>query len=203
MQAQGVSTISKPILYIFSVSHFCEKACWALDYHGIEYEIRYLTPGFHVLTAKKLGVPGTTLPILVADGEVVQGSAEIIDWAEARASGASEPLTPDAGREDCLEIERRLDEVAGVHVRRYYYSAALFDQPEAVRKMYANDVTFFRRLLVNGTWGAVRKEMIKVMDLGPLIADALEKKPNQYLHRFAWRDKGKVGTEEERSKDIE
>lgn len=104
---------------------------------------------------------------MVAYGDVVQGSAEIIDWAEARTTEAARQLTPSDGHGACQEIEKRLDEIAGVHVRRYYYSAALFDEPEAVRKMYANDVSFLRGLLVSGTWGVVRKEMIKVMDLGP------------------------------------
>ncbi|MEQ9619858.1 MAG: FAD-binding oxidoreductase [Deltaproteobacteria bacterium] len=39
--------------------------------------------------------------------------------------------------------------------------------------------------------------------LGSLIADVLENKPNPYLHRFAWREKGEAGIEEERSREIE
>ncbi|MEE8298393.1 MAG: glutathione S-transferase N-terminal domain-containing protein, partial [Thermodesulfobacteriota bacterium] len=56
---------------MFAISHYCEKARWALDHHGIEYEISHLPPGPHAFTAKKLGATATTLPILVAGDQVV------------------------------------------------------------------------------------------------------------------------------------
>ena len=34
-------------LYTFNISHFSEKARWALDYEGILYEERVLLPGPH------------------------------------------------------------------------------------------------------------------------------------------------------------
>lgn len=129
--------MSKPVLYIFAISHYCEKARWALDYLGIDYESTHLPPGLHVLTAKKLGAPDSSLPILVADGQVVQGSAKIIDWAESVASGVVNCLTPNVSREACQEIEKRLDDVLGVHTRRYYYSEALVDHPETVRPIFS------------------------------------------------------------------
>ena len=45
----------KPTLYIFAISHFCEKARWALDYLGIEYQLVHLAPGLHMSAAKKTG----------------------------------------------------------------------------------------------------------------------------------------------------
>ncbi len=138
-----------------------------MDYHGIEYEICYLPPGLHSFTAKKLGAPGTSLPILVADGQVVQGSSNIIDWAEAQSTAVSIRLTPNTNIDACRELEKRLDDVAGVHVRRYYYSEALIDHPEIVRQVFANDLSFFKKLVLYGTWGVVRKLMIDLMDLGP------------------------------------
>ena len=128
--------MSKPVLYVFAISHYCEKACWALDYLDIDYEISHVAPGLHRLIAKKLGAPGSSLPMLVADGQLVQGSAEIIDWADAAASTDSKRLTPNHAREECLELEKRLDDVVGVHTRRYYYSEALVDHPETVRPIY-------------------------------------------------------------------
>ena len=35
-------------LYTFQVSHFAEKARWALDWKGVEYEERRLLPGPHL-----------------------------------------------------------------------------------------------------------------------------------------------------------
>lgn len=159
--------MSKPVLYIFAISHYCEKACWALNYLDIDYEVSYLPPGFHLFIAKKIGAPGSSLPILVADGQVVQGSAEIIDWAEAVAAAGAKHLTPNTSREACLEVEKRLDDVIGVHARRYYYSEALVDHPETVRSIFTKDLTLFHKMLLSGTWRVVRKRMIDLMDLGP------------------------------------
>ena len=139
---------------------------WALDHHGIEYEISHLPPGPHAFTAKKLGATATTLPILVTNGQVVQGSSNIIDWAEAQASDVSIRLTPSSNIEDCLKLEKRLDDLAGVHVRRHYYSEALFDYPETVRKNFADDLTLFKKFVHYGIWTMVRKRMIDMMDLG-------------------------------------
>lgn len=137
-----------------------------MDYHGIEYEISYLAPGLHSFVAKRLGTPGTSLPILAADDQVVQGSSEIIDWAEAQSTAVSIQLTPNANIDACLEIEKRLDDIAGVHIRRYYYSEALVDYPETVRQIFSRDLTFFKKIVVYGTWTLVRKRMIDMMDIG-------------------------------------
>lgn len=158
--------MSKPQLHIFAISHYCEKARWALDYLGIDYELRYVPPGLHMLTAKRLGVRRSSLPILVVGDQVIQGSGEIIDWAEQVIPRDDRSLTPAGQHQACVEIEKRLDKVAGVHTRRYYYSEALVEYPETVRPIFTKDLTAPNRLLVRCTWGAVRRLMIKGMDLG-------------------------------------
>ena len=98
--------MSKPVLYVFAISHFCEKARWALDYLDIAHKIRYVAPGIHSKIAKKLGAPATSLPILEAGEHVVQGSAAIIDWADAATLATrSKRLTPNTAREDCVGLE--------------------------------------------------------------------------------------------------
>ena len=73
--------------------------------------------------AKKLGAPLSSVPYLSLKDRVIQGSADIISWAENEGSTVDKGLTPDV--EACARIEKRIDEIAGVHVRRYYYSEAL------------------------------------------------------------------------------
>ncbi len=156
--------MSKPTLNVFAMSHYCEKARWALDYLKIDYVLRCVLPGGHSRVAQKLGVPGTSLPILAWDGGAIQGSADIIDWAEDKAS---QSLIPDNDRSECLEIEKRLDDVAGIHARRYYYSEALVDYPKTVRMVFNKDLPPVQKLLVNLQWPVIRKIMIAGMDLGP------------------------------------
>ena len=157
---------SEVALYVFAISHFCEKARWALDYLGIDYALKFTPPGVHQLLAKKLGVPRTSLPIIVADGKAIQGSAAIIDWAESVASSGTTGLSTDQSREKGRQIEKRLDKVAGVHVRRYYYSEALVEYPQTVRPVFTHGLKMREKLMVLATWGVMRKMMIKGMDLG-------------------------------------
>jgi glutathione S-transferase len=167
MEHDRAASMTKPILYVFAISHYCEKARWALEYLDIDFEIGHVAPGLHISLAKKLGASRSSVPILVADGQVVQGSAEIIDWADAAASAGSKCLTPDSAREECVALERRLDDVVGVHIRRYYYSEALVDHPRTVKPIFIKDLGIRQRLMISATWGLVRKLMIKGMDLGP------------------------------------
>lgn len=157
--------MTKPVLYIFAISHYCEKARWALDYLDIDFEIRHIAPGLHIALAKKLGASASSVPMLVADGQLVQGSAAIIDWADAAASN-SKRLTPQTGREECATLEKRLDDVIGIHIRRYYYSEALVEHPQTVKPIFTEDLGFLQKMLIGVTWGMVRKVMIKGMDLG-------------------------------------
>jgi glutathione S-transferase len=81
-------------LVTFGISHFCEKARWALDWHSIPYTEIGWPPGLHQVLAKRCGAKATTLPILLDGGKVVQDSGIIIDWAEARNKERSRSLTP-------------------------------------------------------------------------------------------------------------
>lgn len=159
--------MAKPVLYVFSTSHYCEKARWALDYLAIDYQVKYLAPGLHMLIAKRLGARRSSLPILKAGGQLIQGSSDIIHWAEATASDNSKCLTPDNQRQQCLDIEKRLDDISGVHIRRYYYSEALVDHPQTIQAIFSKSLSGIQKLLLAGTWGKIRKLMIKGMDLGP------------------------------------
>jgi glutathione S-transferase len=159
--------LSRPSLYVFAISHYCEKARWALDALGIDYELRHLPPGAHFEITKQLGAPGSSLPLLVSEGDVVHGSGAIIDWGESVTSSSTR-LSPDSELEaECRALEQRLDDIAGVHVRRYYYSEALVDHPDTVRPMFSRDLADAERQSIDENWGVVRQLMMAAMDLGP------------------------------------
>ncbi len=100
------------------------------------------------------------------DGEAIQGSANIIDWAQRRSSESSKSLVPSSDVEKCLEIEKRFNDVAGVHVRRFYYSEAVVDHPHELRRIFSKDLSFMNKMVLRGSWSMVRKLMIQGMDLG-------------------------------------
>ena len=78
---------TKPVLWHIPVSHYNEKARWALDYEGIAYEERALLPGPHQLVTRRIA-RRTHVPVLEHDGQVVQGSSAIIDYVADRLGGA-------------------------------------------------------------------------------------------------------------------
>jgi glutathione S-transferase len=167
--------MSNPVLYVFAISHYCEKARWALDLLRINYILEHLPPGMHRRVAKKLGAKRSSLPILKVGEQIIQGSSAIIDWAEANKAPNTPSLNTDDHNQldlegmDILhgdEIEKRLDAILGVHVRRYYYSEALVDYPQTVRPIFVGDLKPSQQLLTNLMWGIIRNLMIKGMDLG-------------------------------------
>ncbi|MBX2855109.1 MAG: glutathione S-transferase family protein [Rhodobacteraceae bacterium] len=156
-------------LHIFSISHYCEKARWALEHLRIPHEINILAPGPHQIFAKKHGLRRGSLPILtLADGTVVQGSSAILDWAERHKPADAPSLAPDPTHAaDAEAAEQRLDKVLGVHARRHFYSEAMVEHPGTVKPIFAEGLSPWRKLLLGAMWGGLRKLMIKGMDLGP------------------------------------
>jgi glutathione S-transferase len=75
--------------------------------------------------AKSCGAKHTTVPILFDDQDVIQGSGAIIDWADKKDKDRNRSLTPQANRGEAKEIERRADEIIGVHVRRLAFAELL------------------------------------------------------------------------------
>lgn len=157
--------MSKPVLHIFAISHYCEKARWALDYLAIDYHLKHLMPGPHAKAVRSLGAARSALPVLVHDKRCVQGSANIIDWAEQEVGLPT--LTPPSLETDCRSIENRVDEVLGVHVRRQFYSEALPEYPETVRPIFSKDLGIAEKLMLRLAWTQVCSKMIQWMDLGP------------------------------------
>jgi glutathione S-transferase len=158
--------MDQPVLYVFAISHYCEKARWALDYLGIEYSLKFLPPGVHGRVAKKLGVPGTSLPILQLGEKIIQGSSQIIDWAELNRDPARQSLESTTDHERSRTLERRMDEELGVHIRRYYYSEALLEFPASVLPVFSRDLPMLQKAFTVISWPMINRVMIKRMDLG-------------------------------------
>lgn len=158
--------MKKPVLYVFNISHYCEKARWALDYFGIDHEVRHVMLGTHRQVAKKLGGKRGSVPFLQTDGGVIVGSAAIIDWCELQSSKKRPSLAGDEPA-PVRAIEKRLDDVVGIHVRRFYYSDALINDPGSVRPIFSDGLPLWQRAAVTLGWSRIVPLMVKAMDLGP------------------------------------
>ena len=118
----------KPVLWHIAISHYNEKARWALDHKGIDYERRAPTPGPHMLAALWL-TRGThkTFPILCIGGETIGDSTAIIGALEAR--WPEPPLYPEdpVERRRALDLEDYFDEEVAPDVRLLAFHEATRD----------------------------------------------------------------------------
>jgi glutathione S-transferase len=106
-----------PVLWHLKVSHYNEKARWALDYKSLPHVRRAVAPGSHPAVAKRL-CGGSTLPVLVIDDDAFGDSTLIIDELERRHPDPPlYPADPDE-RERALAAEDFYDEELGPHARR-------------------------------------------------------------------------------------
>ena len=109
------------VLWHIEVSHYNEKARWALDYKGVPHRRRAPMPGvLHPLVAlAKTRRP--TLPVLELDGQAIADSTRIIGALERRFP--EPPLYPaDPGeRRRALELEDFFDEEVAPHARRLVF----------------------------------------------------------------------------------
>jgi glutathione S-transferase len=119
----------KPVLWHIPVSHYNEKARWALDYKGVEHERKAPPPPSHMAVSLWLTRGSSyTFPVLQLDGRVYGDSTEIIAALEQRYPDP--PLYP-ADPEDrrrALEIEEFMDEEVAAHVRLLAWHEAIKDR---------------------------------------------------------------------------
>ncbi len=168
-----------PKLITFGISHFCEKARWALDWHGIAYEEISWAPGLHQVLAKRYGAKATTLPILLDGEDVIQGSGAIIDWAEQRAGHSARSLAA----EGAPDIERRADEVLGVHVRRLAYAEMLPQSPYLATELFRN-LSSSHHAIGSLMWPVTRRIIMRMYEITPTAASESRSKLEGELDRL-------------------
>jgi glutathione S-transferase len=114
------------VLHQFLYSHYNEKARWALTWKGVAHERRSYLPGPHMPAIRRLSGQAQT-PVLVWDGEVIAGSAAIIDTLEARVP--ERPLLPEDpdARAEVDALRRYFDDDVGPAVRTALFSAMIAD----------------------------------------------------------------------------
>jgi glutathione S-transferase len=89
-------------LLTIPISHFCEKARWALDRAGVEYAEERHVQGIHRIVAGRAG-GGTTVPVLVTGERVL---------SESRWGRRDLGIDGDTVRVDGENVRRAFDAVA-------------------------------------------------------------------------------------------
>jgi glutathione S-transferase len=181
-----------PVLWHLKVSHYNEKARWALDYKGVPHVRRAAPPGRHRAIAQRL-TGASTFPVLVLDGETIGDSTRIIEALERHFPDPSlYPSDPEARRR-ALEIEDFFDEELGPHLRLLVIShmlpsgklilGAFFPDLGSRRRLIARAMFPLHRRRVNADFGiddsSLERAWAKVRTAGERFRSEL--KPSGYL----------------------
>ncbi|MGN6256346.1 MAG: glutathione S-transferase family protein [Solirubrobacterales bacterium] len=159
----------KPVLWQLEVSHYSEKARWALEYKGIDHVRRSPLPGTHIPVALFLTRGAQpTVPVLQMDGRAIGDSTAIIAALEAKH--LDRPLYPSKPeeRERALDLEEWFDENLGPHTRLLPFYE-LIQEPELFAELAAATVPgplgkakpvvgAYGRIYTSLRWGANKGE---------------------------------------------
>jgi glutathione S-transferase len=147
-----------PVLWHLKVSHYNEKARWALDFKRIPHVRRALPPGRHRATARRLTGAGT-FPVLVRDGEAIGDSTRIIEALERRYP--EPPLYPadPEERRRALEIEDFFDEELGPHIRLLVI-AHMLASGKLILGAFFPDLGRHRRLVARAMFPLHRRRVV-------------------------------------------
>lgn len=153
----------------FRFSHFNEKARWALDFKGVPHTRRSLLPGMHVPVIKRL-TGKTQVPVLRVDGEVIDGSAAILEYLEAHFP--ERPLAPSRPewKKEALEIQRWFDDEVGPASRAALFLELLPEGRYAAR-CFSQGFHGFAPAMFRATFPLTRVVMRRMMRLGESIRE--------------------------------
>lgn len=104
-----------PTLWHFAVSHYTEKARWALDYKGIPHHRRLGFLDYPIRNALRTGQ--LRLPVLFSQGRTIRDSTRIIAYLEECQPEPRLHPVDGGARARALALEDFFDEEVGAHIR--------------------------------------------------------------------------------------
>lgn len=153
--SDGAPALPAVTLYEFSLSHYNEKARWALDYKGIPYHSEPVLPGLHFGKIKKLSGQ-TATPVLQLPTEVVSGSANIVNFVDALTT--RRPLLPSSpeARAEAETWVTWLDDEVGPLVRLALFDALLVS-PGFASTFFSQNVSPAKRTFYRAVFPMIGK----------------------------------------------
>jgi glutathione S-transferase len=150
------------------ISHYCEKARWALERAGITYREERHVQGIHRFAARRAG-GGITVPVLVTPGGAIGDSAEILAWVDERTAPERRlfPAEPSA-RAEVERVCRRLDEVLGPRGRRLMY-VRMFVARELALRFNNEGVPPWEDRAIRHGWPLARRVIERALAIRPGI----------------------------------
>jgi glutathione S-transferase len=172
-------------LYTFTVSHFSEKARWALDHERITYREKPLLPGAHIPIVRRRA-RRTSVPVLQDAETVVQGSSAILDYIEQRLGGTRLAAADD---KRARELETLADRAFGLGTQRIFY-ATLLDRRREIVDLWTQGGPWWGRALYAVTLPLVGKKVRELYDIHP---DAIAEAKDAFYRAFDETDRALAG----------
>jgi glutathione S-transferase len=155
-------------LVTIPISHYCEKARWALERVHTPYREERHVQGIHILAARQAG-GGRTVPVLVTPDGTIGESHEILEWVDARVPSEERLFPADgAARQEVEQVCRRLDDELGPRGRRLMYVHMLAQRELALR--YNNEgVPAWEERVIRHGWPIIVRMLGRHLGIRPGI----------------------------------
>jgi glutathione S-transferase len=153
-------------LITIPISHFCEKARWALERAGLDYvEDRHIQ-GVHRIVGRRAG-GGDTVPVLVAPEGVLSESEEILRYAD-RVLPDDQRLFPadPALHAEVEALGRWLDAGLGPEGRRLMY-AYMLELRDLMLEVNCQGVPSWERRAMGIVWPVMVRWGKRELGIGP------------------------------------
>ena len=134
-----------PTLWHFRLSHYNEKARWALDWKRLPHRRRALLPGPHLPVVLWL-TRQTEVPVLRLGDATINDSTRIIAALEAHQPSPALYPADSTARARALALEDFFDEELGPHIRRVFFFHVLQDSERAVATLTLGESALTRWL---------------------------------------------------------
>jgi glutathione S-transferase len=151
-----------PRLITIPISHYCEKARWALERADIPYREEPHLQAIHWAHVWRAG-RGRTAPVLVTENGPLTESSDILHWVDARSDLRLYP-DPEVGA-----LERHFDDELGPHGRRWMYHR-IFDRADLVREYAVTGVPRWERAVLPPFLPLARRLINRYLDVDDTTA---------------------------------
>ncbi|MGH2974148.1 MAG: glutathione S-transferase family protein [Solirubrobacterales bacterium] len=175
-----------PVLITIPISHYCEKARWALDRAGIEYRERAHLQVIHWIAVTRAG-GNKTAPVLVWGERVFADSPDIVAEASAKAP-PSRRLFPDdpAAAAEVRSLEQDFDACLGPEGRRWMYNA-LRGRRDIAIDYGCTGVPAWQRRALPLVYSLAARIIDRYLDVTPATAERAEAEVRAVFDRVAER----------------
>ncbi|MCP6761436.1 MAG: glutathione S-transferase [Fischerella sp. CENA71] len=141
---KNIESPTKPFYLItIPISHYCEKARWALDKLKITYVEKRHTPPFHLLATNRVG--GKTTPVLVTESGIFIDSSDILKYLDSIVSSDAKLYpTNQNQRQEIEKLEDLFNSQLGPATRRWGYFHIMNDY-KIMQSRWCHGVPFFEQ----------------------------------------------------------